>query len=217
MLCSDTSEVLQEQIDGLYKYCGKWHMIVSLSKTKILIFNQKINDGRVFKVGDDHIEVVNEYKYLGFIFSTHLKDPLGAVSDHLLGQAQKATYQARKLSGALLGRLSPTLAFKVFDTQILQIMEYCSEVWYKVKAHDKHEKFHLSYIKSTLGVTPQTTTDTVMSDTRCLPLQLRKNVNVIKYWLRLAKLGNEDPVHNAFNTLVQLHNFGQRYQHIWNF
>ena len=33
---------------------------------------------------------------------------------------------------------------------------------------------------------------------------------MIKYWLRLAKLGNEDPVHNAFNTLVQLHNFGQK-------
>ena len=174
------------------------------------IFNQKINDGIVFKVGDDHIEVVNEYKYLGFIFNTHLKDPLGTVSDQLLRQAQKATYQARKLSGAVLGRLSPKLAFKVFDTQILPIMEYGSEIWYKVKAPDKHEKFHLSYIKSTLGVRPQTTTDAVMSDTGRFPLQLRKNVNVIKYWLRLAKLGNEDPVHNAFNTLVQLHNFGQK-------
>ena len=77
-------------------------------------------------------------------------------------------------------------------------------------AHAKHEKFHLSYIKSTLGVRPQTPTDAVMSGTERFPLQLRKNVNVIKYWLRLAKLGNEDPVRNAFDTLVQLHNFGQR-------
>ena len=84
VLCSDTSEGLQEQIDGLYKFCCKWHMIVSLSKPKVLIFNQKSNDGRVFKVGDNHIEVVNEYKYLGFIFNTHLNDPLGTVSDHLL-------------------------------------------------------------------------------------------------------------------------------------
>ena len=89
-------------------------------------------------------------------------------------------------------------------------MEYGSEIWYKVKARDKHKKFHLSYIKSTLGVRPQTTTDAVMSDTGRFPLHLRKNVNVIKYWVRLAKLGNEDPVHNAFNTLVQLHNFGQK-------
>ena len=57
---------------------------------------------------------------------------------------------------------------------------------------------------------PQTPADAVMSDTGRFPLQLRKNVNVIKYWLRLAKLGNEDPVCNDFDTLVQLHNFGQR-------
>ena len=75
-------------------------------------------------------------------------------------------------------------------------MEYGSQIWYKVKAHDKHEKFHLSYIKSTLGVRPHTPT-VVMSDTGCFPLQLRKNVNVIKYWLRLAILGNEDLVCNA--------------------
>ena len=62
------------------------------------------------------IEVVNEYKYLGFIINTHLKDPLGTVSDHLLRQAQKATYQARKLSGAVLGRLSPKLAFNPLVT-----------------------------------------------------------------------------------------------------
>ena len=88
VLCSDTSEGLQEQIDGLYMFCCKWHMIVSPSKTKVLIFNQKINDWRVFKEVDNHIEVVNEYKYLGFIFNTYLKDPLGTVSDHLQ-QAKK--------------------------------------------------------------------------------------------------------------------------------
>ena len=88
-------------------------------------------------------------------------------------------------------------------------IEYGSEIWYKVKTHDKHKKFHLSYM-STLGLRSQTTTDAVMSDTGHFPLQIRKNVNVIMYWLRLAKLGNEDLVRNAFNTLVKLHNFGQR-------
>ena len=51
VVCSDTSEDLQEQIDGLYRFCCKWHMIVSLSKTKVLIF----------KVCDNHKEVVNAY------------------------------------------------------------------------------------------------------------------------------------------------------------
>ena len=72
------------------------------------------------------------------------------------------------------------------------------------------KKFISATLRALLGVRPQTPTDAVMSDNGRFPLQLRKNVNVIKYWLRLAKLGNEDPVRNAFDTLVQLHNFGQR-------
>ena len=65
-------------------------MIVSPSKTKVLIFNQKIIDWRVFKEIDNHIEVVNEYKYLGFIFNTYLKDPLGIVLDHLCTTSSKS-------------------------------------------------------------------------------------------------------------------------------
>ena len=30
VLCTDTAEGLQEQIDGMYEFCKKWHMIVSL-------------------------------------------------------------------------------------------------------------------------------------------------------------------------------------------
>ena len=131
--------------------------------------------------------MVNEYKYLGFIFNTHLKDPLGTVSDHLLRQAQKATYQARKLIGAVLGKLLPKLAFKVFDTQILPSMEYGSQKWYKDKVHDKHEKFHLSYIKSTLGVRPQTPTDAVMSSTGRFPLQLRKKCKCYQVLVKVSK------------------------------
>ena len=71
-------------------------------------------------------------------------------------------------------------------------MEYGSQIWYKVKANDKHETFHLSYIKSTLGVRSQTPTDAVMKKLDAFPYSL------------------ENPVCNAFNTLVQLHNFGQR-------
>ena len=35
VLCSDTAEGLQEQIDGMYEFCKKWHTIVSLMKTKV--------------------------------------------------------------------------------------------------------------------------------------------------------------------------------------
>ncbi len=36
ILCSETPERL---IDGLFQYCSKWHLILSLTKTKVMIFN----------------------------------------------------------------------------------------------------------------------------------------------------------------------------------
>ena len=40
-LCSDSPEGLQEQLNGIFEYCKKWHMIISLMKTKVLVFNKK--------------------------------------------------------------------------------------------------------------------------------------------------------------------------------
>ena len=93
-MCSDTAEGLQEQIDGMYEFCKKWHMIVSLMKTKVLIFNKKNVNGTNFKIGENNIDITKEYKYLGFIFNTQTQDPVGTIPEYLIGQARKATYQA---------------------------------------------------------------------------------------------------------------------------
>ena len=48
---------------------------------------------------------------------------------HLALQAGKAIFALRKQSRPVVGKLSPT-AFKVFDCQILPILEYVSDIWY---------------------------------------------------------------------------------------
>ena len=97
-----------------------------------------------------------EGPYLGFIFNTSLNDAVKTMPDYLIGQARKATYQARKLSNAAFGQLSPKLAFKVFDSQILPILEYGSQLWYKARQNRRLETFHLAYLKRTLGLRLQT-------------------------------------------------------------
>ena len=87
VLCSDTAEGLQEQIDGMYEFCKKWHMIVSLMKTKVLIFNKKNWSGTDFKIQENDIDVIKEYEYLGFTFNTQTRDPVGTVPEYLIGQA----------------------------------------------------------------------------------------------------------------------------------
>ena len=88
-------------------------------------------------------------------------------------------------------------------------MEYGSNLWNKAGENKQLELFNLNYIKSTLGLRSQTTTDAVLSDSGHFPIQLRRNVSVLKYWLRIANLGASDPIRSAFDTLVTLHNYGQ--------
>ena len=92
---------------------------------------------------------------------------------------------------------------------ILPILEYGSQLWYKARQNHRLETFHLGYLKRTIGLRLQTPTDAVLSDTGNFPLHFRRNLNVIKYWLRMLNLQADDPLRNAFDTLIQLHNLGQ--------
>ena len=52
--------------------------------------------------------------------------------------------------------IAATVLFKVFDTQIQQIIDYGSEVCYNGKSNRRLESLHLSYLKRALGVKLQT-------------------------------------------------------------
>ena len=67
-------------------------------------------------------------------------------------QAGKAIFALRKQSRPVVGKLSPTIAFKVFDCQILPIPEYGSDIWYTGDDVNDLEKIHLKFIKFTLAL-----------------------------------------------------------------
>ena len=75
IIISDSPEGLQKQFDLLHSYNRKWHLIASIEKTKVLIFNQKfVKKFAQFKLGDREIEICNNYKYLGLMCSNKGND-----------------------------------------------------------------------------------------------------------------------------------------------
>ena len=145
---------MQKQLTALYKYASLWHIIVSIPKTKVLIFNKRhTSECDSFYYGDDIIEKNEKYKYLGVVYSTkYPKNVLKETFLHLASQAGKAVFSLHKQSRPVVGKLSPVIAFKVFDCQILPILEYASDIWYTSDSVNDLEKIHLKFIKSTLGV-----------------------------------------------------------------
>ncbi len=65
ILCAETPEGLQKLLDGLFNYCSKWHLILSLTKTKVMVFNSEKRSRPIFTFNATLIEIVKEYKYVG--------------------------------------------------------------------------------------------------------------------------------------------------------
>ena len=85
---------LQMQLTALYKYASLWHIIVSIPKTKVLIFNERYTSAcDNFYYGDNVIEIAEKYKYLGVVYSTkYPKNVLKETFLRLASQAGKAVF-----------------------------------------------------------------------------------------------------------------------------
>ena len=112
VLFSDTESCLQAQVDMLLRYCKKWHMIVSLSKTRVMVFNKRNCTPSIY-FDNQLLEVVQQYKYLGIIFDLRSKQALRQTPHYLAEQAHKAIFSSLKLFYGAMGKPTPTCMIKL--------------------------------------------------------------------------------------------------------
>ena len=70
ILTADNTEGLKEMLDRLAKYCDKNKSTVNTKKTKIMVFRRggKLGKKNKWVYKGEPLEVVQEFKYLGFTF-----------------------------------------------------------------------------------------------------------------------------------------------------
>ena len=97
ILMSATIAGLQNQLNVLHNCTQRLHLNVNLSKTKVMIFRKgghlSVKEQWVF--GHQRLEVVNLYKYLGFIFSTKLSFDVATNGEHLT-RARRGAFEIIK-------------------------------------------------------------------------------------------------------------------------
>ena len=96
VLFANSIQDLQNTLDLLYKYCNKWKLRVNVAKTKIMIFRKggRLPENISVKYGDQELEIVNRFVYLGIVFTAG-----GSFSDTqstLPCQALKAIFKLNK-------------------------------------------------------------------------------------------------------------------------
>jgi hypothetical protein len=186
---------LQSSLNKLHSYCQTWRLEVNINKTKVIRFckSGRISND-VFCVGGQQIECVQEYKYLGIIFSA--SGSLTLARQNMSDRALKAVF---KLKSCIRdSNLPPALALKLFDQVIKPVCLYGSEIWgiedlstnkySKVNGFDTSfyslpiEAIQLSFCKYILGVSRKATNAAVMGELGRFPLGIDVVTNIIGFW-----------------------------------
>lgn len=125
--------------------------------------------------------------------------------EYVTVQAQKALFALNGDTKSSLGYIPPKLALKMFDTYILPILEYNSELWLRTTPSSELENLHLKYLRIMLGVRTQTPTYAVYAETGRYPLYVRQRLFSIKYWSRLESLQSTDILSKCLMIQKELH------------
>ena len=118
---------LQNLLNSVNGFCTNWKMTVNVTKSKCITFSRKNRKNKkdIFTIGDNSLENVCQFTYLGVDISA--SGSLKASMDSLCTKANKAKYPPNNI--AKFKRIPVKTAVMLFDATILPILTFGSEVW----------------------------------------------------------------------------------------
>ncbi|XP_060563130.1 uncharacterized protein LOC132722622 [Ruditapes philippinarum] len=192
-----TEEDLQRILDTLRDWCRRWRVLINTEKSKCVHFRR----GRAactdfsFRIGENVLELVDSYKYLGVTF--HCKGDFSSNADILAKSAGRAL-------GKTIAKVRDLKHFgfntfeKLFDSCVVPIMNYCSSVWgyrkYQVMENVQHRA-----IRYYLGVHRFAPILAITGDIEWVPTNYRRWLNMLRMWNRLVSLDDNRITKQVFN------------------
>ena len=187
-LIARTPAGLQHQINSLRQESENLGLNVNLGKTKIMVCRKGGYLGRHERwyYGRERLEVVNNYKYLGYTITTKLSTDIP-----LSEFAGKAKSKIISIFRTLykLGHIDTKLFFKLFDTQVKPMLLYAAEIW-GVTQSSVVEKIHMYACKKLLGTSIKTPNTLVYGETGRYPIYIDGAIRSLKYWFRIINLSD---------------------------
>ena len=174
-------------------------MIVNETKKKSMVFGKEYSGNLFFN--NDKIELVKEYKYLGNIVrSTGMSKQYVFSLNHvyLRDRANKAIF-------SILQRLKnieappPVIMFHLFETLILPIFTYGSDVWGSNKTTlTILDRVFLRFIRCTLGIKCTTSNIIVLGECGRMPPSVMCTINTLCFFNRLNCMDDDSLVKQVY-------------------
>ena len=171
-------------------------MKINVSKTKNCVFEKrKSNNNCHFHINNEEIDVVESFTYLGMklSYTGNMSSAVKARND----QALKAYHSLLKLFDRI--SLDVKTKLTLFDTMVLTIMLYGSEVWgvYNFKSIDK---LHLRFCKYILGVKKQTPNNAVLGELGRFPISVLCRERSLKFLCKIMSK-TDSPIYFMYKDL----------------
>ena len=192
-----TEHDLQKTLDVLHEWCKRWRVLINTDKSKCIHFRKgrTSQTEHLFKIGNNILETVDTYKYLGVTF--------GFKGDFTTNSVILA-----KGAGRALGKIISKIHFlkdiglktfeKLYESGVVPILDYCSGVWgyRKYQAVDNIQHRAIRYY---LGVHRFAPLTAINGDIGWIPSIYRRWTNLIRYWNRLIKFEDNRITKHTFN------------------
>ena len=188
VIFSQSAAGLQEQINRLHEFSINNKLPVNTSKTKCMCC---CKSGKIirnnFSYGQESLEDVKEYVYLGFLVQCNGKVDKGL--KNLSERAWKAFYRIRSPLGSSL--YSNKCVFnKLYDSIIKPILLYGCDFWglYKICTEGKApcDNFNAKIWKYFLGVGKNTSSIGTLYEVGCYPCSIDAQIRAFNNWVRVT-------------------------------
>ena len=142
-IIGESAEDLQLGLDCLSQYCKENYIEVNVTKTKVQVFHRGRLPACTFELDGRTLELVNDFTYLGFGFSTQL-----SFSKHV----NTINTKARAKCGLLFARLPIlelplSIVLKLFSIFILPIYHYGLPLWLSNCSSSSIQAVNATYTK----------------------------------------------------------------------
>lgn len=201
-------ESFQENINVFFEYSRAWKLNVNLSKTKILIFGIRNTGNLEFKLGERLIDICDEFRYLGIVFSKH-RTFYKAIKNNV-DHANKALHLLYKRINNL--HIPLDLQLDLFDSTVLPILLYGCEIWgfHPTKLIDIVQNQFLRNITKLRKSTP---IYMLYAELGRKSLDIHVKSRMIGYWISLVNNDNVNKLsRKIYDIILAAYNRGKHFK-----
>ena len=201
VLMSESANDLQNSLNKYQEYCDTWKLTVNTSKSNILIFSKGRLGNYNFTYQGQALEIVNEYKYLGILFSK--SGSFYNAKKHIAKQGTRALYSLLKKVKRL--SLPIDMQIDIFNKTVKPVLLYGCEIW-GFGNLEIIERVQLKFLKYILNVRKSTPSCIIYGETGVTPIKIDIHTRMISYWSKIVSQDQNKLSYNIYQVMLSVFN-----------